>query len=127
MSMDVITATKSPRDEVVHITRGYSRDHRPDLNQVMVELMVEPQAGMPILLQPLSGNSRDAQDFGEAVRTPMKPLHTTYGMTYWVADGALYSAANLQKLAQTPMQGARGCRQPWAQPQRCWPKSTRRR
>ena len=57
-----------PEDKVVHITRGYSRDHRPDLNQVMLELMVEHQAGIPILMKPLSGNSRDAQDFGEAVR-----------------------------------------------------------
>jgi len=57
-----------PEDKVVPITRGYSRDHRPDLHQVMLELMVEHQAGIPILMKPLSGNSRDAQDCGEAVR-----------------------------------------------------------
>jgi transposase len=56
---------EEPEAQVVHITRGYSRDHRPDLNQVMWELMVEHQAGLPILMQPLSGNSRDAQAFGE--------------------------------------------------------------
>src|SRR5215211_5774052 len=49
-------------DKVVHITRGDSREHRPDFNQVMVELMVEHQAGLPILMTPLRGNSRDAQD-----------------------------------------------------------------
>ena len=26
-----------PDEQVVHITQGYSRDHRPDLNQVMLE------------------------------------------------------------------------------------------
>ena len=30
-----------PDEQVVHITKGYSRDHRPDLNQVMLELIVE--------------------------------------------------------------------------------------
>lgn len=93
----------APDEQVIHITRGYSRDHRPDLNQVMLELIVEHQAGLPILMQPLSGHSRDAQDFGEVVRAPMAQWHTTYGTTYLVADSALYSADNLQKLAQTRM------------------------
>jgi transposase len=91
-------------EQVVHITRGYSRDHRPDLNQVMLELMVEHQAGIPLLMKPLSGNSSDTQGFGEAVRLHVKQLQTTYGLTYLVADSALYSEANLGKLAQTQMQ-----------------------
>jgi transposase len=68
---------EAPEEQVVHITRGYSRDHRPDLNQVMLELIVEHQAGIPLLMKPLSGNSRDAQDVGEAVRTQVHPLQTT--------------------------------------------------
>ena len=48
----------APDEQVVHITRGYSRDHRPDLNQVMLELIVEHQAGIPVLMKPLSGNSQ---------------------------------------------------------------------
>ena len=63
--------------------------------------MVEPQAGIPLLMKPLSGHSSDAQDFGEAVRAHVQQWHITYGLTYLVADSALYSAANLQKLAQT--------------------------
>jgi transposase len=92
---------EEPTEQVIHSTRGYSRDHRPDLNQVMLELIVEHQAGIPVLMKPLSGNSSDAQDFGEAVRTHVHQLQTTHGMTYLVADSALYSEANLQKLAQT--------------------------
>jgi transposase len=92
---------EEPEAKVVHITRGYSRDHRPDLNQVMLALMVEHQAGIPILMKPLSGNSSDAHDFGEVVRAHVQQLQSTYGMTYLVADGALSSEANLQKLAQT--------------------------
>jgi transposase len=94
---------EEPEEQVVHITRGYSRDHRPDFNHVMLELIVEHQAGIPILMKPLSGNSRDAQDFGEAIRTHVHQLQTTHGMTDLVADSALYSEANLQTLAQTHM------------------------
>jgi len=93
----------APTEQVIHITRGYRRDHRPDLNQVMLELIVEHQAGIPILMQPLSGNSRDAQDVGEVSRTHVHPWHVPYGTTYVVADRALYREANLQMLAQTPM------------------------
>jgi transposase len=94
---------EDPDEYVIHITRGYSRDHRPDLNQVMLELIVEHQAGIPVLMKPLSGNSSDAQDFGEVISTHIDQLHTTYGVTYLVADSALYSADNLQKLAATDM------------------------
>jgi transposase len=66
-----------PEEHVIHITRGYSRDHRPDLNQVMLELIVEHQAGIPVLMTPLSGNSSDAQDFGEVVRAHVQQLHIT--------------------------------------------------
>ena len=92
---------EEPEAQVVHITRGYSRDHRPDLNQVMLELIVEHQAGIPLLMKPLSGNSSEAQAFGQVLRAHIDQLHTTYGATYLVADRALYSEDNLQKLAHT--------------------------
>jgi transposase len=94
-------SAQAPDEQIVHITRGYSRDHRPDLNQVMLELMVEHQAGIPILMKPLSGHSSDGQAFGHVVKEHLAHLHTTYGTTYLVADSALYSDENLQHLAQT--------------------------
>src|SRR2546427_1462269 len=90
-----------PSEHVVHITKGYSRDHRPDLNQVMLELIVEHQAGIPVLMKPLSGNSSDGKEFGHIVHEHIAQLQTTYGTTYLVADSALYSDDNLQKLAET--------------------------
>jgi transposase len=50
---------EEPAEQVVHIARGYSRDHRPDLNHVRRALIIEHQAGIPVLMKPLSGNSRD--------------------------------------------------------------------
>jgi transposase len=62
---------------------------------------VEPQAGIPVLMQPLSGNTRDARDFGQIVPAHIRQLHITYGTTSLVADSALYPADTLQKLADT--------------------------
>ena len=70
---------EEPEAQVIPITRGYSRDHRPDLNQVMLEWIVEHQAGLPVLMQPLSGNRSDAQAFGQAIGTHIEQLHTPYG------------------------------------------------
>jgi transposase len=95
---------EEPDEQVIHITQGYSRDHRPDLNQVMLDLIVEHQAGLPIWMQPLSGNSSDVTDFGQIVQEHISKLSTTYGTTYLVADSALYSDDNLQKLAETHIQ-----------------------
>ena len=98
-------SAEEPDEQVIHITRGYSRDQRPDLNQGMLDLIVEPQAGIPVLMKPLSGNSSAAHDFGQIVTDHIAPLQLTYGTTFLVADSALYSAANLQKLAETRTKG----------------------
>jgi transposase len=94
---------EEPEEHVIHITRGYSRDQRPDLNQVMLDLIVEHQASIPVLMKPLSGNSSDAHAFGQIITDHTAQLQTTYGTTFLVADSALYSAENLQKLAETRM------------------------
>ena len=96
-------SAEAPDEQVVHITQGYSRDHRPDLNQVMLELVVEHQAGIPVLMKPLSGNSSDGKAFGQVVSAHIAQLQTTYSPTYLVADSALYNAENLQKLADTSL------------------------
>jgi transposase len=92
---------EEPDEHVIHITRGYSREQRPDLNQVMLDLIVEHQAGIPVLMKPLSGNSSDTHDFGQIITDHLAQLQITYGTTFLVADSALYSAENLQKLAET--------------------------
>lgn len=95
------TRDEASPEQVIHVTRGSSRDHRPDLNQVMLDLMVEHQAGIPLLMKPLSGNSSDTTNFGQVIHDHLAQMHITYGTTYVVADSALYSADNLQTLAET--------------------------
>lgn len=50
-------SAQEPAAEVRPITRGSSRPHRPDLNHVRRELIVEHQAGMPRLMQPRPGHA----------------------------------------------------------------------
>jgi transposase len=92
---------EEPEETVRHITRGSSRDHRPDLTHVLLDLMVEHQAGIPLLLKPRSGQSSDVQHCGPISTEPITPLHPTSGPPSLVADSALSRAEHLQQLAQT--------------------------
>jgi transposase len=83
---------------VIHITKGYSRDHRPELNQAVLELMVENQAGIPILMKPLSGNRHDSVNFREVINEHVQQLHDAHAIPYLVADSSLYNQASLQDM-----------------------------
>lgn len=79
----------APDAPVMHSTRGDRRAQRPDLNHVLLDVSVAHHAGMPVLMLPRSGPSRDVSHCGPGVRPHMAPLHTTSGMTSLVAAGAL--------------------------------------
>jgi len=66
-----------PDEHVMHMTRAYSRDHRSDPNHVRLDLMVEHPAGIPVLMKPRSGHTREARDVGPVVTEPMRQLQTT--------------------------------------------------
>jgi len=52
---------EEPEKGVIQLTRGYSRDHRPDLNQLVLQLLFECQAGIPRLMKSVSGNGTDKE------------------------------------------------------------------
>jgi transposase len=64
---------EEPEAEVIHSTRGDRRDHRPDLHPVRLELIVEPQAGMPALMHPLRGHRREVNECGPVPKESMAP------------------------------------------------------
>ncbi|MBF0606522.1 MAG: IS1634 family transposase, partial [Magnetococcales bacterium] len=78
------------QEGVIHITKGYSRDHRPELNQVVLDLIVENKAGIPFLMQPMSGNSNDKRTFVDVIGNHIDMLQNYHGVEYFVADSALY-------------------------------------
>ena len=79
--MGATHSDEEPEAHVMHITRGDSRDQRPDLNHVMLDLMVEHQAGIPVRMKPRRGNSRDVPDFGQRITAHMAQLQITDGTT----------------------------------------------
>lgn len=87
-----------PEEGVIHIRPGYSRDHRGELNQVVLELIVEQRAGLPLLMKPLSGNSSDQADFPKLIKRHIAHLRQAHGIDYIVGDSALYSADHIRKL-----------------------------
>ena len=86
--------------QAIHITRGYSRDHRPDLNQVVLSLITENQAGIPLYMQAVSGNVNDTETFKKTVKSHLKSLKAAYHNTYFIGDSALYTKETIQSLAE---------------------------
>lgn len=86
--------------QAIHITRGYSRDNRPDLNQVVLSLITENQAGIPLYMQAVSGNANDTETFKKTVKSHLKSLKAAYHNTYFIGDSALYTEETIQSLAE---------------------------
>jgi transposase len=81
--------------ETIEVTYGFSKDHRPDLLQFMLNLIVDNRAGIPMAMEPLSGNSSDKVSFVQTIESHIGNLtHTSQNKV--VVDSALYSAENLQ-------------------------------
>jgi transposase len=94
------SADEEPEEGVVQITRGYSRDHRPDLNQVALNLMVEHRSSLPLLMAPISGNQPDVTTFAQTIEQHLGQLQSVYGLTHLVMDSAGYTIDNIRRLDQ---------------------------
>jgi transposase len=87
------------RDEhAIHITHGYSKDHRPDLKQAVLELMVSQDGGVPFVSKSWDGNTSDTQIFQERAQTLMNAFKTSPSPRYLIADAKLYTADNAANL-----------------------------
>jgi transposase len=93
-------ADDPPKEGVIWITKGYSRDHRPELNQCILNLIVESQASIPIYMSAASGNSDDKTGFRSLLQTHIDALQNVHEFTYVVADSALYVENTLKTLAE---------------------------
>jgi transposase len=77
--------------KVIHLKQGYSRDHRPDLNQVVLNLIVEHQAGIPLHMQALDGNMSDKTAFHNTIIEHIAQLQSVSDIAYVVMDSAGYT------------------------------------
>ena len=88
---------------VIHLTKGYSRDHRPELNQCILNLIVESQASIPVHMGAASGNSDDKTGFRSLVKSHVEQLQNATGFEYLVADSALYTEETVKELDRRVM------------------------
>lgn len=91
--------TKNAEPTVIEITHGYSKDHRHDLKQVVLSLVVNGPSSIPIWMEPLSGNSSDKSSFHETIKKveEFKEQISLKKNFKWVADSALYTTDKLLK------------------------------
>ncbi|MCB9281543.1 MAG: IS1634 family transposase [Lewinellaceae bacterium] len=82
----------------LHITQGYSKDNRPDLPQVTLQLICEHLSGIPMHMETLNGNSSDSESFRRTVQDFGNQLYSENGLRTIVADSKLYSKDTLQVL-----------------------------
>jgi len=82
----------------IRIAKGYSRDHRPELNQVILNLICENQSGIPVYMKPASGNSNDMEGFKQIVKAHIGSLKAAQASRYLVADAALYVKETIEDL-----------------------------
>jgi transposase len=87
------------KENVIHITHGYSKDKRPDLKQAVLSLVVNGPSNMPIWMEALDGNSSDKTNFHETIKRVnefKKQINLDSAMK-WIADSALYTQDKLLK------------------------------
>jgi transposase len=89
-------------EHVIIITHGYSKDHRPDLKQAVLELMVSQDGGVPLLSKSWDGNASDTKVFRERAQTLMTTFKNSPSPRYVVADCKLYHKDNAETLKALP-------------------------
>src|SRR5690242_12894605 len=83
---------------IIHVTYGYSRDHREDLKQWMLALITSGD-GVPQFLRPLDGQASDKRSLLEAIMTLTEQLKASGELPgVYVADSGLYCVDNMTAL-----------------------------
>jgi len=87
--------TDEIEEGVIQITKGYSKDNAPELNQVVLQLICAHKSSIPLWIEALSGNTNDKKSFGRTVKKFQKQFNGS-SMPYMVMDSAFYTKENLQ-------------------------------
>ena len=90
-------SAEEPHIEAVEITYGFSKDHRPDLKQVVLNLITGQRSQLPVWMEALSGNQSDKESFPDTIQAFCQQMKGEDDC-YLVVDSALYSASNLKEL-----------------------------
>lgn len=83
-------------EQEIAITYGHSKAKRPDLKQVVLELMVSQDGGIPFISKSWSGNTSDNEIFTSRAKELLKSASASESFT--IADSKLYSKDNSENL-----------------------------
>jgi transposase len=95
------SSSSEVEENVIHLRPGYSRDHRPDCNQVVLNLIVENQAGIALHMEGLSGNVSDKTAFRNTLSAHIGSLQNVHHFDYVVMDSAGYTEESLKTAGKT--------------------------
>jgi transposase len=84
--------------QAITITHGDSKDHRPDLKQAVLELMVSQDGGVPLVSKTWDGNASDSQIFQDRAKALLSTFAQSPTPRYLIADSKLYSKDNAVQL-----------------------------
>ena len=79
---------------IIQITKGYSKDHEPGLNQVVLQLICANKSSIPLWIEALSGNTSDTKSFKATVKQFQEQFDQD-SMPYIVMDSAFYTKDNV--------------------------------
>jgi transposase len=88
--------------QAMAITHGYAKDHRPDVKQAVLELMVSQDGGVPFMRQSWDGNASDTVVFKERCAALIAQFAASESPRYLIADAKLYTEAHATNLARLP-------------------------
>jgi transposase len=86
----------------IRITLGHTKDHRPDLKQAVLEMIVSQDGGVPFGSQSWDGNASDSVIFRERAAALVEEFKNADTPRYLVADSKLYAEKSAPFLAQIP-------------------------
>ena len=87
-------------EHTIKVTHGFSKDNRPDLKQVIIELLVSQDGGVPLMLKTWDGNAADTKIFKERTKAIIEQLKNIDMTEYLIADSKLYTSDNAENLSK---------------------------
>lgn len=84
-------------EHTIEITHGYSKDHRPDLKQAVLEIMCSHDGGIPVISKAWNGNASDTKIFRERAKALADSFKAAEGPHYLIADSKLYDAETINE------------------------------
>jgi transposase len=87
-------------EQAMRIPQGYSKDHRPDLKQAVLELMGSQAGGVPLVSKSWAGHTLATQIVQERAQALIKAVASAPTPRYLVADAKLSTEDTAATLAQ---------------------------